>query len=429
MKRTTACVVVLVLGLIVSAPELAPAQGLRAGSVATVAGDTIKGFNGDLDVEGKPRSSVGASLSLPWGIVVSSSGTEVFVADNGNHRVRRVNTVHWDIFSVAGNGSADFRGDDELATNASLNSPAGLALDKSGSLYIADRGNHRIRKVTAEGTISTVAGGTKAGYSGDFGVATQAALKNPMAVVVDGDGSLYISDSGNNRIRKVDPSGVISTLAGTGSRRHDGDEKPAIEAGMTPSGIALDGAGGLIVADTRNHRVRLIDLESGIISTLAGTGKRGFGGDGDLAQGAKLSSPWGVAVSPAGDIFITDSGNNRVRRIDMVSGIIETIAGNGETAFSGDGGPATDAGIWSPYGLAMDKQNNLFIADYLNHRVRRINLNKGEMPEHTPRIEGGTPMWLKSGFLGVTALLVKIIWDTTRPPPELGSPPGFPEVP
>ncbi len=417
----------IILVVMASAVPESYGQGLRSGSIITVAGDSTSGYNGDTDANGRPRASVGAELNLPWGVVVGPDGLNIYVSDAGNHRVRRIDTNHWDIFTVAGNGSADFRGDGELAVNASINGPAGLAVDSDGNLYIADRGNHRVRKVSVDGTITTVAGGTQPGYSGDMGVATQAALKSPVDVTVDQDGNLYISDSGNNRIRKVDLSGLITTVAGSGSRKYDGDDQQALDAGMSPSGIALDGAGGLLIADTRNHRIRLVDLQTGLITTQAGVGRRGFAGDGDMAQGAQLSSPWGIAVSAVGDIYLTDSGNNRIRRIQMTTGLIETVAGVGTAAFSGDGESGLKASLWTPYGIAVDGESNLFVADYLNHRLRRINMRGSHVPAHVPRLQGGIPRWAKGAFVLVTGALSYFIYDAVQPQPDLPAPPRFPQ--
>ncbi|MBT5873267.1 MAG: hypothetical protein HOH43_07590 [Candidatus Latescibacteria bacterium] len=402
-------------------------QDLRRGTVLTVAGDSTSGYNGDTDGDGRPRASIGAELNLPWGVAVGPAGLSIYVSDAGNHRVRRIDTQHWDIFTVAGNGSADFRGDGELAVNASISGPAGLAVDQDGNIYIADRGNHRVRKVSRDGIITTVAGGAQPGYSGDMGVATQATLKSPVDVAVDQEGNLYISDSGNNRIRKVDSSGLITTIAGSGNRKFDGDEQQAIEAGMSPSGIDLDGAGGLLIADTRNHRIRLVDLQTGMITTLAGVGRRGFAGDGDLAQGAQLSSPWGVAVSVVGDIYMTDSGNNRIRRIQMTTGLIETIAGRGKASFSGDGEAGVEATFWTPYGIAVDQESNILVADYLNHRLRRINMHKSKAPAHVPRLQGGIPRWVKGAFVLVSSALGYFVYDAVQPAPDLPAPPELPQ--
>jgi trimeric autotransporter adhesin len=407
--------------------DVASGQELRAGTVVTIAGDSTSGYNGDTDGDGRPRPSIGAELNLPWGVAVGPDGLDVYVSDAGNHRVRRIDTRHWDIFTVAGNGSADFRGDGELAVNASISGPAGLAVDRDGNIYIADRGNHRVRMVGPDGIITTVAGGSQPGFSGDMGIATQATLKSPVDVVIDTDGSLYISDAGNNRIRKVDAKGLITTIAGSGNRKFDGDEQPALRAGLSPSGIALDGAGGLLIADTRNHRIRLVDLQTGIITTHAGVGRRGFSGDGDLAQGARLSTPWGVAVSAVGDIYVTDSGNNRIRRIQMATGLIETIAGKGGASFSGDGEAGGEANFWTPYGIAIDLESNILVADYLNHRLRRINMHKSQMPVHVPRLQGGIPRWAKGAFIVLTSALGYFVYDAVQPPPDLPAPPEFPQ--
>lgn len=402
-------------------------QDLGPGSVTTVAGDSTSGYNGDTDGDGRPRASIGAELNLPWGVAVGPAGLDIYVSDAGNHRVRRIDTRHWDIFTVAGNGSADFRGDGELAVNASMSGPAGLAVDRDGNIYIADRGNHRVRKVSADGIITTVAGGTQPGYSGDMGVATQATIKSPVDVAVDRDGTLYISDSGNNRIRRIDPNGLISTVAGSGSRKYDGDDQPAIEAGMSPSGIALDGAGGLLIADTRNHRIRLVDLQTGIITTQVGAGRRGFAGDGDLAQGALLNYPWGITVSVVGDIYITDSGNNRIRRVQMTTGLIETIAGDGRATFNGDDTSGLEASFWTPYGIAVDLESNVLVADYLNHRLRRINMRESQVPLHVPRLQSGIPRWAKGAFIVLTSALGYFVYDAVQPPPDLPAPPKFPQ--
>ena len=408
------------LGLIVCPQHAVHGQDLRPGSVVTVAGGSTNGYDGDgtehaaVAAGSGDKRKGGALLDLPWGLAIQ--GPDLFVAESGNHRVRRIDTNRWVIYTKAGNGNGSLEGDGELATNASINGPAGIVVDQAGNVYVADRGNHHVRIVATNGFINTLAGSIQPGYSGDLGIATQAALRNPMDVAVDAEGNVYISDSGNNRIRRVDASGIITTIAGSGERTYDGDDLPAIEAGMSPSGIALDGKGGLLIADTLNHRIRLLDLLTGIITTLAGTGQRGFYGDGDLAQGARLSSPWGVAVSPLGDVFITDSGNNRIRHINMTTGIIETIGGNGETTSTNDHGKATKAGLWNPYGIAVDDMDRVYVADYLNHRVRRINLKKDRIPEYVP-LQPQLRMnpWVNFLIGGLAGYTAKTILDNTRP--------------
>jgi DNA-binding beta-propeller fold protein YncE len=355
----------------------AVSEVLEPGSVVTLAGTSVGGFNGDFLPDGARQLATTAQLYLPWGVAIDPRGRYVYVADAGNHRVRRINRRTGYIFTVAGNGSPDLRGDGGLATNASLQAPAGLAIDSDGNIYIADSGNHRIRRVDTNGLITTVAGGNAPGYWGDYGIATQAALSRPTDVAIGPNGDLYISDSGNHRIRKV-ANGIVTTIAGSGARVFEGDGKQAIEAAISPAGIAFDGEGRLLVADAHNHQVFQLDLLTGVITTIAGGRGAGFGGDGGLAIGAKLSSPSGVAVSIAGDVFIADSGNRRIRRIRLATGAIETVAGSGRATRAMEEGVAVDAAFWNPYGIALDAADNLYVADYLNHRLCRVNLRRSE---------------------------------------------------
>jgi sugar lactone lactonase YvrE len=404
------------------AVSLLHAEDLPANSIITVAGGSLQGYNGDQIEAAK------AALNLPMGVASSRGGLVVYISDTGNHRVRMVDLEYGDISTIAGNGSDDFRGDGGLATNASLKSPAGIAVDMVGSVYIADRGNHRIRKVDSEGLISTVAGSSKPGFSGDGGVATQATLKDPIDVAVDALGNLYISDFGNSRIRLVDSqTGKISTIAGDGGRRFNGDGRLAMETGISPSGIAVDGSGGLLVADMRNHCIRKIDLESNIITTIAGSGRRGFIGDGELALGARFNSPSWIALSAVGDIFVSDAGNNRIRKIDAFTDIVTTVAGTGNTGFDGESREATSSNVWSPYGISIDERDNIYVADYLNNRVRRINLRKERTIDFKPR---NTTSWLeRSLWAGIpTSLGFSIWWFWLKPKPtaNLPEPPAFP---
>lgn len=380
----------------------ASGQVLEPGSVVTLAGTSVSGFNGDFLPDGTPQLAKVAQLNLPWGIALGPMGRYTYVADAGNHRVRRIDRRTGSIFTVAGNGSPDLRGDGGLATNASLQTPAGLAIDSDGNLYIADSGNHRIRRVDTAGLITTVAGGSKPGYWGDYGIATQAALRRPTDIAIGPDGDLYISDSGNRRIRKV-TDGIITTVAGSGARLFDGDGKQAIDSAISPAGITFDGESRLLVADAYNNRVRRIDLLTGITTTIAGGRGSGFGGDGGLAIGAKLSSPWGVAVSIAGDVFIADSGNRRIRRIRRATGDIETVAGNGG-AFRVSADVAVEAAFWNPYGIVVDAADNLYVADYLNHRLCRVNLKKAEVAEPllstSPVVRSRAGWGMQVGFIG-----------------------------
>ena len=264
---------------------------------------------------------------------------------------------------VAGNGTPGFSGDNGLATNAQLNYPNGVALDAAGDLYIADSGNHRVRKVS-NGVISTVAGGGS--VLGDNGPATAAQLYYPTGVAVDTAGNLYIADSVHYRIRKVS-DGVIATVAGNGEYGYSGDNGPATSAQLaTPTGVAVDTASNLYIADAYNNRIRKVS--SGVIATVAGTATQGYSGDNGPASSAQLNNPTGVAVDAAGSLYIADSNNNRVRRV--TGGLIATVAGGGNVL--GDNGPATSAQLSDPYGVAVDASGNLYIGDNANGRVRKV---------------------------------------------------------
>jgi sugar lactone lactonase YvrE len=338
-----------------------------SGQLTVVAGDGSRGFSGD----GGPATS--ASLSQPYGVAVDGS-VNLYIADRSNSRIRRVDATTGIITTVAGNGSYGFNGDGGPATAASLFAPAGVALDGSGNLYIADTGNHRIRRVDATtGTITTVAGDGSSGFSGDGGPATSASLSQFYGVALDGSGNVYIADVANDRIRQVDVvTGTITTVAGDGSRGFSGDGGRATAASLNaPTGVTVDSSGNLYIADSRNYRVRRVDVAAGIITTVAGNGIYGFSGDGGPATAASLSFPWGVALDGSGNLHIADTNNNRIRRVDA-SGIITTVAGDGIYGFSGDGGPATAASLRSPTGVALDGSGNLYIADTNNNRIRRV---------------------------------------------------------
>ena len=333
--------------------------------IETVAGTGAPGeFGGGFGGDG--GAAVAAQLNIPTGVALDGAGN-LYIADQFNHRIRKVDATGV-ISTVAGNGTQGYGGDGGAATAAQLNRAVGVALDAAGNLYIADVWNHRIRKVDAAGVISTVAGG---GSGGDGGPATEARLFFPRDVALDGAGNLYIADEGNNRIRKVDTAGVISTVAGNGTRGFGGDGGPAVAAQLHwPRGVALDGAGNLYIADTDNHRIRKVDA-AGVISTVAGDGTRGSGGDGGPAVAAQLDWPHGVALDGLGNLYIADRDNHRIRKVDA-AGAISTVAGDGTPGFRGDGGPATAAQLAVPTGVAPDGAGNLYIADWLNHRIRKV---------------------------------------------------------
>jgi uncharacterized protein (TIGR03437 family) len=331
------------------------------GVIATVAG------NGNFDFSGDGGPAVWASLNQPYGVAVDAAG-DLFLADRSNNRVRKV-SANGVIATVAGNGTGISFGDGGQAVLASLDQPCGLAVDASGNLFIADSGNGQIRKVSASGIISTVAGGGSANL-GDGGPATAAQLLLPAGIAVDAFGDLFIADTGDNRIRKVSAGGIISTVAGNGARGFSGDGGPATSAALNqPTGVAVDATGNIFVADAGNNRIRRVST-SGVITTVAGGGA-GAPGDGGPATAATLNQPGGIAVDASGNLFIADTTDNRIREVS-VHGVITTVAGNGSKGFSGDGGPAASASLWYPQGVAVDAYGNLFLADNGNFRIREV---------------------------------------------------------
>ena len=346
------------------------------GIITTVTGTGQEGYSGD----GGP--AVKARLHGPLGLAVDGSGS-LYIADAGNHRVRRVD-ARGTITTVAGTGKSSYGGDGGPAARAQLSTPIGLAIDGVGNLYIADHHDHRIRRVDTRGTITTVAGTGEKGYGGDGGRAVEAQLDGPLGIAIDGAGNLYITDHYNHRIRRVDTAGIITTVAGDGRRDFGGDGGPAVKAHVSyPNDVALDGAGNLYIADLRNHRIRRVDA-TGTITSIAGIGNSSYGGDGSPAVEAHLREPADVALDGAGNLYIADSGNHRIRRVDS-EGIIITVAGAGTSGYSGDGGPAVEAQLYTPRGVALDGAGNLYIADYLNHRIRRVD-SEGIITTVTDRV-------------------------------------------
>ena len=336
--------------------------GAQAQIITTVAGNTTMGYSGDGGV------ATAAKLSYTAKIAVDGSGN-LYIADETNAVIRKVNASGI-ITTVAGNNTAGYSGDGFAATAAKLSSSLqDVAVDGSGNLYIADAGNNRIRKVTAAGIITTVAGNGLSGFSGDGAAAISAQLATPYGVKVDGSGNLYIADAGNNRVRKVSASGIITTVAGSAVSGFSGDGGAATAATLDgPVGLAIDGAGNLYIADNNNHSIRKVSV-SGIITTLVGNGTSGYSGDGGNATAAQLKNPIGVVVDASGNLFIGDQGNNRVRKV--TAGVITTFAGNGVSGYSGDGGAATLAQLNQPGGVAVGS-GSLYIADHGNHIVRKV---------------------------------------------------------
>jgi uncharacterized repeat protein (TIGR01451 family) len=339
------------------------------GIITTVAGTGIYGSGGD----GGP--AIAATIASPRGIAVDASGN-IYLANVGNDSIRKVAAATGIITRVAGNGVSGYSGDGGAAINAQLNSPEGVALDSFGNIYIADAGNHRVRRVWAvNGIITTIAGNGIWGYSGDGGPATAAQLYFPRAVLVDASGNVLIADNRNSRIRRVS-AGTIMTLAGNGGLGSAGDGGPAISAQLYyASALATDGAGNLYVAD--NTKIRKVSSDDGYISTVAGNGTSGYFGDGGPAANAQARNPFGVALDGGGNLYIADPANHVVRKVMSATGTISTIAGNGTRGFSGDGSSAASSQLNYPQGLVVDGAGNLYIADYDNNRVRKITAGTG----------------------------------------------------
>jgi hypothetical protein len=330
--------------------------------ITTVAGNGAEGYSGD------GGAATNAELDFPTGVAVDSSGN-LFLVDESNNRIRKVST-NGIITTVAGNGTNGYSGDGGAATNAEINYPYGVRVDAAGDLFIADYGNYRVRKVSTNGIITTVAGNGTHGYSGDGGAATNAGLNAPADVAVDSMGNLFIADF-SMRIRKVSTNGIVTTVAGNGTQGYSGDGGAATNAELgNPYGVAVDGLGNLFIAEYSNNRIRKVST-NGIITTFAGNGTASYSGDGGAATNAELQEPIGVAVDGLGNLFIGDNANNRIRKVST-NGIITTVAGNGTQGYSGDGGAATNAGLSHPWGVALDNAGNLFIGDFQNQRVREI---------------------------------------------------------
>ncbi len=320
---------------------------VSGGTISTVAGNGTYAFGGD------GAQALAAQLNQPAGVARDAAGN-LFIADYGNHRIRRV-AADGVVSTYAGNGTAGFGGDGSAASGAQLNGPSGLAIDTDGSLLIADSGNHRIRRITPAGTISSIAGSGTAGNAGDGGAASGAQLNYPSGLAVDASGNIYIADSGNNRVRRI-AGGTISTMP-TGPLN-------------SPQGVAVDAAGNLYTADLFNHRIQKLDAKGGV-STVAGDGTADFGGDGGPAVAAQLRYPFAVAVDKAGNLLIADTNNYRVRQVST-DGTITTVVGTGEPGLSGDGGDPFTARVFFVRGLALDAQGNLYLADSGNQRIRKI---------------------------------------------------------
>jgi len=324
---------------------------------------------GDAAFGGDGANASGADLWGPVDVAIDGAGN-VYISDHFNYRVRKVNSTGL-ITTIAGNGIGGYLGDGSIGSSAEI-TPRGLAVDKNNNLYISDAVSNVVRKVNTLGLISTVVGGNGRGYSGDGGQASAAKLNNPSGITFDKNGNLYIADYGNGVVRKVNTSGIISTVAGKDSVGYSGDGGAATAAKLdSPYAVTVDRYGNLFIADYGNDVIRMVDTEN-TISTYAGTqGVYTYAGDAGAATAATLDGPRGVAVDTFGNLYISDANNNVIRKVTASTGIITTVAGNGDYGYGGDLGFATGANLFNPYGLAVDVYGSIYIADANNERVRR----------------------------------------------------------
>jgi DNA-binding beta-propeller fold protein YncE len=332
--------------------------------ISTVAGTGVQGRAGD------GGSATEALLNNPFDLAFDPDGNLIF-SDTFNHRICRIDARTRIITTIAGTGERGFDGDGGPATAAKLNEPYGVVVGADGRIFFADRLNRGVRMISPDGTIATLAGDGSGQYSGDGGPAPVAGLAEPNGLAL-ADGRLFIADVADHRVRVVDlRTATIATFAGTGAARHDGDGEPATRAGIFGArAVAFAPNGSLYVMERQGSCIR--QIEDGTIYTVAGTGERGYAGDGGDARQAVFNAPKEMAVAPNGDIFVVDTENHAIRMIDAATGIVRTIAGNGTAGSHGDGGPAERAGLARPHGAAVGPDGAVYIGDSENHRVRKL---------------------------------------------------------
>ncbi len=348
----------------------------RGQIISTVAGSGSGSGSASGNYFGDSYEATNAGLNNPMGAVIGSNGV-IYVSDFLNSRVRKIDT-NGIITTYAGNGTYGYSGEGVPATDAEMKKPSFLFVGNN-SLYIPDGLNSRIRKVSPSGIITTIAGKDTAGYTGDNGPATAAELCTPVGIKMDGNGNIYYADDACSIVRKIDTVGIITTVAGNGVVGYGGDNGPADSAAIQNCvDIAIDKIGNMYIADMNNNRIRKVDT-IGNITTYAGTGDFGYSGDHGQATAAKMYYPQGLTVDGAGQLYFADCGNNVIRKIDTL-GIVTTVVGNGYGAgsggtvggFFGDGGLATNAELFAPEGIAFDGEGNLYIADCYNNRIRKV---------------------------------------------------------
>lgn len=315
------------------------------------------------------------NVAQPFGVEVGPDGA-LYIAEVGNHRVLRLDLNAQSITTVVGTGRKGYSGDGGLATKADLNEPYEVRFDQDGNMYIVEMQNHVVRRVDAKtGRISTIAGTGKHGYSGDGGPASKATFNRPHSIALDGTGGLYIADIGNHRIRRVDlATGIVDSIAGSDERRLPKDGQVAKgNPILGPRALFIEG-NTMWIALREGHSVWKLDLKEGTLHHVAGTGKKSFSGDGGPAKHATFNGPKGIAVGPEGNVYVVDTENQAIRKIDLKTDKIATVAGQGpgHRGGAGDGGPATKAELDRPHGICVSKNGTIFIGDTLNHRVRSV---------------------------------------------------------
>jgi uncharacterized protein YjdB len=374
-------------------------------NIYTYAGIGTNGYTGN------GYAATAAEMSHPYNIATDCDGN-TFIADFENAVIRKVSATGV-ITTVAGNGTIGYSGDGGPATNATMSHPSGIVLDAAGNLYFTDFNNHVVRRVSTSGVITRVAGNLANGYAGDGGAATSARLFYPSGLTIDGAGNLFIADNANNVVRKVTPDGIISTFAGTNIPGYTGDGGVATSARLnSPKNVHADGTGNLYISDWGNQVVRKVDA-AGIITTIAGNGITGYSGDGGPATAAKLDHPYGITTDGAGNVYFSEYTNHIVRKVNP-AGIISTIAGDHTIGYSGDYGPALLAQLNQPMGLSRDCAGRIFIADNANYVVRILG-EYNRTPFFTAGNNQNIDVCYGSAAISMNTRLAVIDFDTTQP--------------